>query len=1035
MSERRNYYEIIEKLSFDPIDINEKKIISAIEHWKANADRESHIEGSLTQKQAGSEADMYESIKKCLTNKETRKQEAEAMKNLQLQKLNEIIAFLKESDLEKELKVTNARLLILAKSLRLDRENTVKKAFISAGFEVVNIGTGSAYANIFLSNTMFDNIDLNFKKLNVLSHEDYPWLSKVNNLYALAAFYNKDESNIVGYQKKSADELRLFMEKASKDVAGRVDEVHHCLANLFNFGYMQIFKDDNTKYKYDNSLKLKQLDFLLKTLKNMPDGLKRDESVAERGIKKIQRYFPDYNIALGIYNKALNIVSEPYEPEKLYADCMCANCKSYTKISMVKNRNECKCAVCGADLFIECPNCNEMVLAGSEFCQACGCDLNEAKNIDKYCLLAENALTEKNIEEARKQLLAASKAMPGDKRVGVLEDELGSLIELSEEKLNEIKDLVIQKSYIKADKRLTAFITDFPEINVNEIRDKIEKAIKEADAMFDGVSSREDACNYCYDILDKVSDYDRVIEYLITKTPLAVNNFSVTVADGDKKVVLTWDYSSERGVTYNIVKKADKPPESIYDGIKLLSESNSNSLTDKNIENGIKYFYGIFVSRCGNSSRLSVSDGILVLSDIDMNTVRKVVGNKCCSFSWKAPANCTGVEITRSECNEDELVNSSVVAMNAENSFEESGLVNRVTYNYYFKCLYQNNGKIESSKGINVRVMPEVRPSVVKLCDTLILNDSVEVNLEYENGKELEKIVFYDLYDSADVECGNEYLYGDIGKYGTKLYVEEIGNTHTRYNIITKARKHYKIVVFSVKGIYALASNCVEFNNMEKCSIEENETTVTDDILSLRVKILERRNFTAIHYAIMTKANETDPDPWLKMTEVGKMKQMSYNEYKNEGVIRTEVPETNLYITVIGEYNINKRVIYTDPSTFMISNIINASVNYRVSWGLIDKKKKVKLILECDKNINLPEMVLCCNLQNHVPASIGSDGNMVLCELPAMAHYLANTKLQYKIADEDLVNVPHGSEIRLFVRNERVKNLEMIPKLSTLVTP
>ena len=73
---------------------------------------------------------------------------------------------------------------------------------------------------------------------------------------------------------------------------------------------------------------------------------------------------------------------------------------------------------------------------------------------------------------------------------------------------------------------------------------------------------------------------------------------------------------------------------------------------------------------------------------------------------------------------------------------------------------------------------------------------------------------------------------------------------------------------------------------------------------------------------------------------------MSYNEYKNEGVIRTEVPETNLYITVIGEYNINKRVIYTDPSTFMISNIINASVNYRVSWGLLTKKKKVKLILE-----------------------------------------------------------------------------------------
>ena len=46
-----------------------------------------------------------------------------------------------------------------------------------------------------------------------------------------------------------------------------------------------------------------------------------------------------------------------------------------------------------------------------------------------------------------------------------------------------------------------------------------------------------------------------------------------------------------------------------------------------------------------------------------------------------------------------------------------------------------------------------------------------------------------------------------ILKIWDKALCREIGNTHTRYNIITKARKHYKIVVFSVKGIYALASN------------------------------------------------------------------------------------------------------------------------------------------------------------------------------------------------------------------------------------
>ena len=118
---------------------------------------------------------------------------------------------------------------------------------------MVNIGTGSAYANIFLSNTMLDNIDLNFKKLNVLSHEDYPWLSKVNNLYALAAFIIRTNQILSDTKRRALMNLD-FYGKGFKGCCRQVDEVHHCLAKSVQFGYMQIFKDDNTKYKYDNFL-------------------------------------------------------------------------------------------------------------------------------------------------------------------------------------------------------------------------------------------------------------------------------------------------------------------------------------------------------------------------------------------------------------------------------------------------------------------------------------------------------------------------------------------------------------------------------------------------------------------------------------------------------------------------------------------------------------------------------------------------------------------------------------------------------------
>ncbi len=196
MEDRRNYYEIIDKLSFDPIETKDKKIIDAVELWKLLEDKRGISQEEVDREQRQQELDMYDDIKKCLTNKNMRKAEADKMKKKQTKKLNDIISVLKESSEQNNLCVSNARIISIAKSLRLDKEKTVKRVFESAGFEVIERKAVNITKDILLSDTIFNSICKNIGKLNTLNHKDYSWLNKVSNLYDLVAYYKNDETNI-----------------------------------------------------------------------------------------------------------------------------------------------------------------------------------------------------------------------------------------------------------------------------------------------------------------------------------------------------------------------------------------------------------------------------------------------------------------------------------------------------------------------------------------------------------------------------------------------------------------------------------------------------------------------------------------------------------------------------------------------------------------------------------------------------------------------------------------------------------------------
>ena len=115
-------------------------------------------------------------------------------------------------------------------------------------------------------------------------------------------------------------------------------------------------------------------------------------------------------------------------------------------------------------------------------------------------------------------------------------------------------------------------------------------------------------------------------------------------------------------------------------------------------------------------------------------------------------------------------------------------------------------------------------------------------------------------------------------------------------------------------------------------------------------------NLANIRYAVATKNDDMEPAPWCKIEDAPNMTQIAVNAYLADGMIRIgRVPEKELYISVIGEYSIGQDVYYSEPAKLRLSNRPKAAISYSLVWGFLNKKKNVKLILECDMDQELPE--------------------------------------------------------------------------------
>ena len=309
---RKNYYEIL-GLQFDPPEKNERRIAKAIEEWekRVNDGIANAIDGK-EQKILRDELALKPDMVALFKDNKLKNAEANALKEAKIEQLEKLIDIMSDGQSGTPV-VTNAMIRDVQSTLKL-QQSTIESSFKNKGYEVLKPKRNTLYKDAFLLNTTFDSLNSKIAKLKTMKSDKYPWFSKVENLYDFACYFNGgDDNDRQNYRIKRASDLHDLMQSWSVTYTNDISEQGHLLNDLFSVG-CSIFDSEVNKKKYDQSLERMKLADFFSLLMNAPESFKRNRFFADSCIRTIQKHFPDYNLALAIYNQHARLLQDPYEP-------------------------------------------------------------------------------------------------------------------------------------------------------------------------------------------------------------------------------------------------------------------------------------------------------------------------------------------------------------------------------------------------------------------------------------------------------------------------------------------------------------------------------------------------------------------------------------------------------------------------------------------------------------------------------------------------------------------------------------------------
>ena len=571
---KRNIFEML-GLEFDPPD-KEKKIRAAYDSWKKRLTAEQNTTVDPTRlAEIRAELQMDGYIALTIDNPRFRQREAESLKQQRIEELRLYIE-IQRGEAQGTLQVNQAQIRQVREKLRLSLP-TIEATYREQGFEIKPLKTTQAILatlnNFFLQDSVMEELRKNFAVFQTVPDEkNFPWSAGVHDLYELAFYMEEQiEPSPDFYRRRTTEDLREIFRDAAKKYSAPIPQ-WQSIKSLLNLAQTQVFNTDDSRFKYDHSLRITTLEDFFAKIKAAPDIFKRDSYFADNCINRIRsnfRNFLTYELSAALYNKAAGLLKNPYEATgdaNENSFCVtCANCGAFENFRTREEAEQARCKLCGENFYVECPKCGKKLPSTAEHCTACDFSFVELRNFSKY------------IAEMNSMLDLVEQARNADEDVHIVTAEIMKLLARAKILKPESNDL----------KKI--------EWRINKTADKLKR--RELDAWAEkklpslSVAPAK-AVSDCMEILRKIKDYKPAQDRLKLITPnapqaivatlkenySAVNNSAIgkisvkaksTAASGTGANLIcnvSWQAANDLGITYTLIKKVDGEPQTYRDG-------------------------------------------------------------------------------------------------------------------------------------------------------------------------------------------------------------------------------------------------------------------------------------------------------------------------------------------------------------------------------------------------------------------------------------------------------------------------------------
>ncbi len=1054
---KRNIFEML-GLEFDPPD-NVKKIRAAYENWKKRLTAEQNTTVDPTRlAEIREELQMDEYISLTLDNPRFRQREAESLKQQRVEVLRLYID-IQRGDTQGTLQVNQSQIRQIKDKLRLSVA-TIEATYKEQGFEIKPVKTTqkilATLNNFFLSDSVMEELRKNFSIFRTVPDEkNFPWSANVHDLYELAFYLeNQIEPSADFYKRRDTDELREIFREEAKKVSAPIPQWQSIKA-LLNLAQTQVFNTDDSRFKYDHSLKIETLADFFAKIKAAPELFKRDSYFADNCINRIRRTFPNllnYELSAALYNKAAGLLREPYEAVDDASEnsfCVtCANCGAFENFRTREDAERSHCKICGENFFVECPKCGKKIPAVADHCTACDFSFVELKNFSKY------------IGDANSMLDLVEQARTADESVNIVTAEIVKLLAKAKQLKPESHELK------KIEWRINKTAS---EIKKRELYSWAEKKLPSLSI------APDKAVSDCIEILRKIKDFkpaqDR-LRLIPPRTPptiiatlkenyLPANNSSIgkisvkaksTGATGESSGLtcnISWQAANDLGVTYTLIKKIDGEPQTYRDGEILIENTDKLEFIDNDVKPGVLYGYAIFSSRLGTiSAPKSVT--VVHYSDLDEKKLIAKTEDGFCKFIWRLPSEtCLGVRILRS----DSAGKSVVVAECEQNSFVDRNVKNRKQYQYRLQCVYvaaednaanhekyfarqseeiynkvwQIERNYKYSHGLTVTLTPEQPP---KLVENLICSvRSGRVSFIWKSTGDF-SIWFKEVKKESaqiDKKCFALDKVDEIFGSGVVFKKAESSDEACEFPLNNDT---VRIAVISATKELGLINSIITCANVEPCEIDSEKTQIDAGGLKLVLKSVPE-NLYMIHYKINTR----DADELYATIETAKARQMNRiyaAKYAQDTFIsQSHLPPKEIFITVIGEYKFSDgTAAYSAPSTLVLNNRPKEIISYYLEWGtsgLFKKEihaKDCKLIVESQSHLT-PKMFLVCRRDGRMNIELNDSTTKLLGTVREYPTGYGGGRLEMDLPNEIWKDVSTGTMIKLLISKEDEQRFEV----------